>query len=131
MNIFQVGGLIFSATMIILCLIAMKRRTLRHGIGSLWILFWLATATAILKPDITRVIAMALGIGRGADLVFYFGILATAIGFFLFFLRFKKLETDITKVVRHIAVQEAKKAKQSSITEEEREKLPDGLSEEP
>ena len=130
MNIFQVGGLVFSATMIILCLIAMKRRTLRHGIGSLWILFWSATATAILKPEITRVIAMALGIGRGADLVFYFGILATAIGFFLFFLRFKKLETDITKLVRHIAVQEAKKAKQSPVTEE-KGILPNGINEEP
>ena len=90
-----------------------------------------SAATAILKPDITIVIAMALGIGRGADLVFYFGILATAIGFFLFFLRFKKLETDITKIVRHIAVQEAKKAKQSPVAVEEKEILSDGLNEEP
>lgn len=131
MNIFQVGGLVFSATMIALCLITMKRRQLRRSIGSLWILFWSASATAILKPDITRIIARALGIGRGADLVFYFGILATAIGFFLFFLRFKKLETDITKIVRHISVQEAKKAKQSPVAEEEKGKLSDGLSEEP
>ena len=46
-------------------------------------------------------------------------------------LGFRKLESDITKLVRHIAVQEAKKTKQGPVAEEEKKILSDGLNEEP
>ena len=127
MNIFQIGGLVFSSTMIVLCLIIMKRRQIRRSIGSLWILFWISCASAILQPDITRILAKALGIGRGADLVMYCGLLATAIGFFFLYLRFRQLEANITKLVRHMAIQEAKGVKNNQGVGKQQESFPGEL----
>lgn len=62
----------------------------------------------ILFPDYTNVIAHKLGVGRGADLLFYLAIL-----FFLFvilklFSRLKKVENNLTELVRKQALKEAK-----------------------
>ena len=43
--------------------------------GVLGILFWSAAAIAIARPDLTSLVANAVGINRGADLVFYLAIL--------------------------------------------------------
>ena len=61
----------------------------------------------ILFPDYTNVIAKKLGVGRGADLLFYSCIL-----FFLFiilkmFARLRRLEDKITELVRQQAKDKA------------------------
>ena len=61
----------------------------------------------ILFPDYTNVVAKKLGVGRGADLLFYSCIL-----FFLFiilklFARLKRLEDKITELVRQQAIKNA------------------------
>lgn len=63
----------------------------------------------ILFPDHTTDIAKKLGVGRGADLLFYICIL-----FFLFiilklFARLKRLEEKITELVRQQAIDKAGK----------------------
>ena len=118
MNLFQLGGLVFSIIMITLSINAIVRQQLKRTIGILWIVFWILSATAILRPNITRTLANAIGIGRGADLVMYCGLLATAIGFFILYLRYRRLQADITKLVRHLALQEAKEIEK--ITEVEK-----------
>lgn len=125
MNLFQAGGLLFSIIMIILSIAAIMRQQLRRSTGTLWVIFWTASATAILQPNITRIVAKALGIGRGADLVMYCGLLATAIGFFLLYLRFRRLEANFTKLVRHIAIQDAKKTEKIPDIEKKRKSFSD------
>ena len=49
--------------------------------------------------------AQPLGIARGADLVFYCAILAMFIGFFMVYVRLRRLETTLTKLTRHLALQ--------------------------
>lgn len=71
----------------------------------------------ILFPDYTNTIAKKLGVGRGADLLFYICIL-----FFLFvilkmFSRIRRLEEKLTDLIRENAKQNA-----SGITEAEPEK---------
>lgn len=61
----------------------------------------------ILSPDYTNVIAQKLGVGRGADMLFYICIL-----FFLFvilklYARVRRLEETLTELVRHQAKGEA------------------------
>ena len=128
MNLFQLGGLVFSIIMITLSIAAIARQQLRRTTGTLWLAFWIASATAILRPNITRTIAKAIGIGRGADLVMYCGLLATAIGFFLLYLRFRQSEANITKLVRHMAIQEAKRAEKISGVEKKQKSFPDELN---
>lgn len=61
----------------------------------------------ILSPQSTSVVAHKLGVGRGADMLFYICIL-----FFLFiilklFARVRRLEATLTELVRQQAKQEA------------------------
>ncbi len=74
-----------------------------------WFLFWLVAGVAVWWPDSTVILANALGIGRGSDLVLYVAMIV------LFYLVFKlhiKLESvgrDITKVVRDKAIKDIEK----------------------
>jgi hypothetical protein len=72
-----------------------------------WCVLWIAAAVAILRPSITVTIAHFLGIGRGADLVFYCGMLGMLLGFFAVYVRIKRLESEITRLVRTIALRDA------------------------
>jgi hypothetical protein len=72
----------------------------------------------ILFPDYTNVIARKLGVGRGADLLFYICIL-----FFLFiliklFARIRRLEKTLTDLVRQQAKDEAQPSDESKIKDE-------------
>lgn len=113
MNLFQMVGLFFILIMITLSITAITQRQLQRFAGIMWVAFWLTALVAILMPNVTRIFSKAIGIGRGVDLVMYCGLLATAIGFFFFYLRYKQLETNITKIVRHMAIQEAKEPERS------------------
>ena len=66
----------------------------------LWLLFWLAVGVIVWIPNATNVIAQFLGIGRGADLVFYFSILILFFLIFRIYIKIERLERDITKFVR-------------------------------
>lgn len=70
-----------------------------------WVLVWAAAAIIISFPDTTSFLAHVLGIGRGADLILYIGLL---IAFYLIFrihLTLDRLEQDITEVIRVIALE--------------------------
>lgn len=83
------------------------RRTLTRRVGLLWALLWIGTAIAIARPQLTADVARALGIGRGADLVLYFAILGMAFGFFVVYVRMRRLEGDLTRIVRELAIRGA------------------------
>lgn len=68
----------------------------------------LAGLIATVFPDITIAMARAVGIGRGTDLVFYLFTIISIIIFFRYFLKFRKMEQQITILARKIALQEAK-----------------------
>lgn len=69
-----------------------------------WSALWVAAFVAILFPSLTVVVAHALGIARGADLVFYLAILGMFAAFFATFIRLRKLQMEITKIVRELAI---------------------------
>jgi len=53
--------------------------------------------------------AHALGIGRGADLVFYCAVVIMMIGFWMVYVRLRGLRREMTMLVRHLAILEARK----------------------
>jgi hypothetical protein len=69
---------------------------------------WLLAAAAVYNPDLTSVIANRLGIQRGTDLVLYGFVLAFLVVSFVFYSRSVRVERQLTDVVRHIALSEAK-----------------------
>ncbi|MFQ5350522.1 MAG: DUF2304 family protein [Thermoanaerobaculia bacterium] len=117
MSIFQILGLSFLALLIALALAAASRRQISQRAAVLWILLWAAAAAAILEPELTMVVANALGIDRGADLVFYCAILGMFTGFFIVFGRLRRLDRHLTRLVRKVAidaVEEGERAERTS-----------------
>ena len=96
------GGLVVAATLAAAASHAMEWRT-----AFAWCVLWVAAVAAILRPAVTVGIAHFLGIGRGADLVFYCGILGMLLGFFAVYVRIKRLERQITRLVRVLAIRDA------------------------
>lgn len=108
LNGFQILGLAGVAFAILLIGAAYRRgRVSRFGL-LLWIAVWGAGGWAIAVPEATARVARWLGIGRGADLVFYLAILAALFGFLTAFLRFRRLDSELTALTREIALLRAR-----------------------
>lgn len=79
----------------------------RHRWGSLLgAVLWSAAGIAILRPEITNVVAQRLGIGRGTDLVVYLSAISFLVAFFYFYWKARRLESDLTAIVRSLAIAE-------------------------
>ena len=61
----------------------------------------------VIWPEITTTIAHRLGVGRGADLVFYLSILIFWFVVLKLYMRIRNLEQIITQIVRDNALQNA------------------------
>lgn len=72
--------------------------------GVLWTVFWLCVGVVVLVPGVTTRIAEFLGVGRGADLVLYGGMVLVFYILFRGFVRIEAMESTITKLVQHIAL---------------------------
>ncbi len=76
-----------------------------------WSLFWVLAAAAILVPNALTMIANILGIGRGTDLAFYGSFVIVAYVLFRMVVRLDRIERDVTKVVRHLALKDQQNQK--------------------
>ena len=81
---------------------------LRNSLFDLFLLLVLiATATIfIIFPNISNDLAHRLGVGRGADLVFYTSILIFWFVILKLYARIRRLEQTITQIVRKDAIEE-------------------------
>jgi small membrane protein len=105
MTVFQWIAIPPLLLLVVATVAATARRRLRLRVGLFWSLVWIGSATAIRWPDLTVRAARLVGIGRGADLVLYLAVGVMLVGFFLVFLRLRRIEEDLTKIVRALALQ--------------------------
>ncbi len=71
-----------------------------------WALFWAVVAVVVWQPNLSTELANRVGVGRGSDLVMYVSV---AVIFYLIFrvtVRLEKMERNITKIIRDIALRE-------------------------
>ncbi len=106
MSGFQIVSLTVLGLLLVATLVAVRCRQIARRLGLPWAVLWLAAGIAIAWPESTRLAADTLGIGRGADLVLYTFLLITMMGFFMTYVRLRRLETHITTLVRHVALQD-------------------------
>ena len=59
-------------------------------------------------PDLSTRIANAFGVGRGSDFLFYISHMVLFFFAFYYYLKFKATESKMTKIIRHLAIIEAK-----------------------
>src|SRR5689334_12330087 len=70
---------------------------------------WLLAAVFIAHPEFAQDVATAVGIQRGTDLLLYVFVLAFLALAFYVYSRYVKLQRELTEVVRHVAVREARR----------------------
>lgn len=66
-----------------------------------------AGVVLVLRPEWANELANALGVGRGADLLSYLGLMFFGFLWFQSFLRQRALERQITRLTRAIAIAQA------------------------
>ena len=84
------------------------RSRVHRGFWVVRVVIWFATGVAIYQPQNLTRLAELLGIERGADLVLYFTVLLFFTTSLFLYARYKQLQRQITTIVRHIAIREAR-----------------------
>jgi len=80
----------------------------------LWTIFWFMVGFVVILPETTSLVANLVGVGRGVDLVIYLSILILFYLVFRVLVRLDKIDKDVTKIVRAIALKkEDEKDRQS------------------
>lgn len=74
-----------------------------------WFILWLAVGVVVILPQTASFLANLLGVGRGADLVIYLSIVVLFYIVFRIFIRLDRLDREITKIVRELALQKKDK----------------------
>jgi hypothetical protein len=90
---------------------AIRGRVIRR-VWVLRVLTWIAAGAAIYWPNQVTALARAVGIQRGADLVLYLTVLVFFATSLFLYTRCLRLQQQITQIVRHIAIQEARAPEQ-------------------
>jgi hypothetical protein len=109
LGFFQIALLVVVAILFCGSVIALIKGWAGRREGLIWTAIWLAAGVAILWPNATSKIAQALGIGRGADLIFYSAVVVMLIGFWAIYVRLRQVRKDVTLLVRHLALLEGEK----------------------
>ena len=105
-NLFQILALLVLVGLVVGTLVAAFRGTVRRWEATVLCLLWSCAAVAVVYPRITMVVAHALGIGRGADLVAYCGVVVMMIGFSMVYVRLRRLRREMTLLVRELAIRD-------------------------
>ena len=79
---------------------------LRKGVIFAFVMVMLVFA---IQPDWSSSVANAVGISRGADLLFYVSHLTLFFIAFVYFVKFKEMEVRFTKLVRQLALESARR----------------------
>jgi hypothetical protein len=82
-----------------------RKATIGLGEFALWTGVWLVAIIGVLLPQTTQWLADLLGVGRGADAVFYVTIVVLFYIAFRLHLKIRGLEHQITDLVRKLALE--------------------------
>jgi small membrane protein len=105
MHLIQVLIVSFALYTLIRTFIRFRKRTISVGELLLWSCFWMAVGIGVMMPDLSQWFAKSLGVGRGADAVFYLSIVGLSYAFFRLYLRSRHLEQQLTLLVRKLALE--------------------------
>lgn len=97
--------LLFLAAGAVLYFVRLRKKTLDRIIV---LLFILAGAALVAVPDLSSAIAQSVGVGRGADLVLYLGLLGLSFVCLLLYVRLRDMEASLSELVRSIALENAR-----------------------
>ncbi len=109
MNYFQLVVLAVLAGLLALNILCVVRGWTTKRASLFWAALCVLAGIATAWPASTGWAAQRLGIGRGADLVFYCAVVVMMVGFWMVYLRLRHLGREMTLLVRHLAILEAER----------------------
>lgn len=109
MNVFQWTVISGLAALLLWELVNLWRGPTAPGFWLLRCVVWLAAAVTVARPSLVQAMASAIGIGRGTDALLYLFVLTFLGTSFYFYSRYVQLQRQLTEVVRHLAIQEARR----------------------
>ena len=84
-----------------------RQRLIRFTELIMWLGFWAAVAGLVMRPQVSQSVAMILGVGRGADAVFYTAVVGLSYAYFRLYLKTRSQDQEITRLVRGLALKDA------------------------
>ena len=105
MNTFQIVFITFCALQGALALRRFAKT--RHLTALVFLGAWSLAVALIANPGITTRIAQGVGIGRGVDFVTYSLLVAFLWAHYQHYLRYKRVESEVTLLVRELAIAQA------------------------
>jgi len=111
MQIIQIILLIFIIFVIAKVALRYKDKVISLQEFLLWTVFWFMVGFVVILPETTSLVANIVGVGRGVDLVIYISVLILFYLAFRILVRLDKIEKDITKIVRNVALDKDKNKK--------------------
>jgi hypothetical protein len=98
-------------------LFALSRAVLRYrdksfGLFALlfWVFLWSGVLFFVWYPRASDLIASAVGVGRGVDVLIYFSVVALFYGIFRMYVKLEFIEHEITSLVRRLALEDKKRS---------------------
>lgn len=113
MTAFQVAASAGLAAALLWELVRLVRGRGPRGAALVRVVVWASALVAIAFPILVQRFAVAIGIGRGADVVLYVFVLAFLGASFYFYSRYQKLQRQITALVAHLAIREARRGEET------------------
>lgn len=89
--------------------IRFRKAAIGRGEFLLWLILWLAALALVWNPRATNIIASWLGVGRGADAVFYISIVVLFYAMFRLYSKLENLEHKLSELVKKIALKDLDK----------------------
>ena len=107
MTLFQILTVTLAALLLTRSVLRVVRGRPPRVTAWLGVVVWFFASVLILHPGISIRVANFLGIGRGADLVLYGLTITVLLSVFHFYNRLASIETNLTEIVRRLALSEA------------------------
>lgn len=83
----------------------------------LWSFVWLSAIVVVALPDTASWFASWVGVGRGADAVTYVAVALLYYLVFRLFISQRKLEADVTRLVKELALRDLPAAREKDLKE--------------
>jgi hypothetical protein len=105
MNTFQIVFIGFCGVQAAL---ALRRFARTRQLTSLaFVAAWTVAIAMIANPGVSTLVAQRVGIGRGVDFVTYCLLIVFLWGHYQHYLRYKRVENEVTALVRELAIAQA------------------------
>ena len=109
MLLIQILTVLFALFALTRVLSRFRKRVIGISEFLFWTGFWTAVSILVAMPSVTQWFAKILGVGRGADAVFYVTLVVLCYAVFRLELQIRTQQHEITELIRKLAITQARK----------------------